>query len=247
VNNISHNDAPPLNEFESELLSELRAHVAHRAVATAARAPVRRADSGAGRRTVRRWVAGLAAAAVAGVATATALVGGGTVSAAAAFNVEDTADAVKVTIFDLTDEEGLQADLLAHGIEAEVDWRVDGDLPPDAPAGAPFLDDAGDQTSRDLLPKVKKMTAKQRVAIRDEWFLDPTAVPAPRGPECTGAADPATFTKSGDAWELTIPAGSLLMDRSVYLGASEAEDGVQVVVDYESARSGEFCTLILDD
>lgn len=256
-NSINQNSPRPLNDFEQTLLTELRDHVAHRAAHSSPQlagldhtvqfASGPRRDNG-GRRAARRWAVGLAAAAISGIASVTSIIGSGTAPASAAYTVEDTGDAVTITVFDLTDEAGLQADLLAHGIDADVNWRVEGDLPPDAPAGAPFNN--GENGTSGPVPKALPMPTKVHSEEGSSWVwedIDSPQVPDPTGPECTGDTETASFTKVDAAWELTVPDGSLLMDRHVYMTAYRASNGVQVVVDYESTRAGEFCTLRLDD
>jgi hypothetical protein len=125
---------PPLTRFETELLVDLRQHVADRATHRSRTSrPVRR----------RRLVA--AASSVA----ATAAIAFGALAlrpdAAAAFSVQEQSDGdVVVTIHEMSDTDGLEQALAEHGVTAEVSydphlalsWTVDGSDPGD---GSPWV------------------------------------------------------------------------------------------------------------
>ena len=102
-----------LDTFEQALLTELRHHVAAR---TPDRTPAR-AD---GR---RRWVLGLTAGGVATAAGAAVVLslGAGVVGSSAAYAVESQPDGdLVVTVYDLSDADGLEHALAAKGVRAEV-------------------------------------------------------------------------------------------------------------------------------
>ena len=111
-----------LDNFESALLTELRAHVAERSA-------TRRV-----RRTIGRRAAALAAAAAVAGAVAAGVVG---LRPDPAFAVERRADGdIVVTVFDLSDAAGLERALAREGVTAEVTYQTSAVKPSD-------LDDGG--------------------------------------------------------------------------------------------------------
>lgn len=140
---MNTHDNTDLDSFDRALLTELR-----RVAAEGAPAPARR--------TRKRWAyagSGIAAAAVAAFGFST--LGS---PAAAAYAVDEQGDGdIVITIHELDDADGLERALAEHGIEAEVDYRADGNGPieaPDAGEGeGPLLESsAGGQAEVEVNP-----------------------------------------------------------------------------------------------
>jgi len=136
-------DPRPLDTFETELLTALRAEVAGRA------APPRRHPR-------RRWaVAGIGAAAAATAIGVTSLL-----QPPSAYAVEEQDDGdIVVTIRSLEDAEGLEQALVERGVDAEVDYDRHASLP-DANAQDPTEgqrseaeDDEGDRSPNTVIER----------------------------------------------------------------------------------------------
>ncbi|HZC73718.1 MAG TPA: hypothetical protein VE442_23705 [Jatrophihabitans sp.] len=140
----------PLDRFETELLAELRQHVAERT-----------AEPRPKSRPVRRHLVAVAACAAVVVAVG---VGGLALrpDSAAAFSVEQQSDGdVVVTIHDMSDADGLEQALAEHGVTADVSYDPDlltyevqnnpGDQPPVGIAGG-LAPRAGDPPTQIALP-----------------------------------------------------------------------------------------------
>jgi predicted NUDIX family NTP pyrophosphohydrolase len=99
-----------LDTFEQSLLTELRLHVAAR---TAARATPR-----------RRWTVGIAGGGLTAAAAAVAIsLGIGVSGPSAAYGIESQHDGdVVVTVYDLSDANGLERALAAKGVQAEITY-----------------------------------------------------------------------------------------------------------------------------
>ncbi|WP_109507822.1 hypothetical protein [Nocardioides speluncae] len=195
----------PLDSFESALLSELRDTVAER---SATRSQSRR----------RRPILVAAAAATAVAASVGAVVfglGTGGPAPAAAYSVaaQDDGDIV-VTIRRLDDAEGLERALAEHGITADVDYGGpvsncivvpdDGDPGPcdeveELPEGDGGLSGGGQMESE----------AEPAVPTTEALPADPGDFDDPCG---FGENSPASLSRSGSDWVITIPADSPLHD-----------------------------------
>jgi hypothetical protein len=182
-----------LDTFEAALLSELREHVSTRAPQ---------------RRPVRRWAAGLlAAAAIGGVFVATGIGGGPTAAPAYAVQLEDDGSVV-VTIHTLEDAAGLESALADHGIDADVSY---GQMP--AGADHPLTPDSNGVPEHGHLWRTGMSTEGLDLSG------DPTFVMGDA--ECgfvEGEPEPATITREGDDWVMRIPATSPMQERHVYIG-----------------------------
>jgi len=184
---------PTLDRFETKLLEELRAHVATRPEVATPPLPARRSH----RRG--RWAAGLAAAAAAATAYVVVSPGGPGVSPAYAIDQQADGDIV-VTIHRLEDAAGLEAALVEHGIDADVNFEPDQFDVADVPNGEP-----------------------------GEYELEMPNDPDLVNPPIDNCGDPDSvlaFDQVGSDYVLTIPADSVLLDESVLrlTTASEADD-----------------------
>ncbi|GAA1540089.1 hypothetical protein [Nocardioides humi] len=119
---------PTLDQFERTLLTELRQHVAERAVVP--------------RRRGRRRLAALGAGVLAAGSVATGAV---LLSPDPAFAVHEESNGdVVVSISSLKDADGLERALAEHGVDADVTYDADAEPPPapeavdEAPEGATF-------------------------------------------------------------------------------------------------------------
>lgn len=165
-----------LDSFEQGLLTELRGHVAERATS----------HHPASRPARRRWRWATVPVAAAGAAIA---LGVALMQPSAAYAVTESGGDVVVTISRLDDADGLEQALADHGIDAEVDYTAEPDLPPpgtgthhesgtdDGPSfsssggtsgGAP-----GGTSGADVGPAIRSSLSKDAFTLE----LDPTAIP----------------------------------------------------------------------
>ena len=191
----------PLDSFEAALLAELRDHIA-------TRVPERRPHR------VRRWAAGITAAAA--VATGVVVTGlGGGAGPSPAFAVEKAGGDVVVTIHRLEDSEALEEALAREGIDAEVDYDA--------------------QVDPGLLTVPGVPVDQAEPGGSGEYELDIVD-----GEGVCGSDSPATLTDEGDAWVLRIPVESPIQDRPVSI-LTTREGGLGV--SYE-AVPGTVCALL---
>lgn len=161
-----------LDSFEQGLLTELRHHVAERATSAQTSRPARRRW---------RWAAVPVAAAGAAVALGVALM-----QPSAAYAVSESGGDVVVTISRLDDADGLEQALAGHGIDAEVDYAAEPDLPPPdtgshttngaggtSEDGGPSLDSSGAAPGGDVGPAISSSLSQDAFTLR----LDPDAIP----------------------------------------------------------------------
>jgi hypothetical protein len=124
-----------LDHFEQSLLTELRGHVAERAVAASTS------------RRSRRWRwAAVPAGAAAAIVAAVMLVS----QPAAAYAVTESGGDVVVTISRLDDAAGLEKALAEHGITADVEYTATpADPPPNGPGQSGQTGESGTSTVTD--------------------------------------------------------------------------------------------------
>ena len=167
----------------------------------------------------RRWAAGLAAAVAGGAVVVTGL--GGAVGTAPAYAVEQgSGGELVVTIHRLEDADGLETALRDRGIEADVSYAstlvVDlrdtpGELPPPPSADGPDLADS----------QVTQGTSADG---------------------CGGAGvEPASLSRTGEDWELRIPAESPLRDREMTIQTTSTGD---LAVTYPGTEPGSSCAVV---
>lgn len=228
-----------LDPFESALLAELRRHVAEHPVPQPRRP----------RHRLR-----LAAVAATGVAASVvAVLGLGGTGGSPAYAVDTTSDGdVVVTVHRLDDEAGLEDALSAQGIDADVDYDADGfsgsiGVGPD---GEPLSHD--DQLRGLVPPSGAPAEGGSRLHVEGQGEAraggadGPTLEAGPGGPPagddpCGLGGDPATLTRAGADWVLTIPAGSPLQDRHVYIGT---DSGGALSVSYAGDKEGSYCGMV---
>lgn len=223
-----------LDSFESALLAELRQHVTDHP----APAPTRRP------RRLR-----LAAVAATGVAASVVAVFGlGGTGGSPAYAVDRTsAGDVVVTVHRLDDAAGLERALEAKGIDADVSYDGDGfggtiSLGPD---GKPLKD--GLMPPQGPQPGVELPGGgEQHAEVQGEAGGSDQSGPTLSGPgraddPCGMGTSPATLTRSGTDWVLTIPAASPLQDRYVELG-TDREGALWVA--YAGDEPGSMCGMM---
>jgi hypothetical protein len=148
---------------------------------------------------------------------------------------ENSAGDIVVTIHRLADAGGLEQALADRGIDADVSYDPDGHAgeyavngddngaPPPAPGSAP---QSGTQTSGepgdDSGPTLSGPNGS----------LDQTCGPV-------GVA-PATLQHAGSDWVLTVPQGSLLLDRHVQIGTDSSG---ALSVRYAGDQPGSYCAV----
>ncbi|MEZ0577265.1 hypothetical protein [Nocardioides sp. MH1] len=207
---MNENRSIELDGFDRALLTELRLVAAEGAPAP--------------RRTRRIALAGTGAAAVAATVVGVTTLG----SPAAAYAVAETGDGdVVVTIRELEDASGLEDALADHGIDADVDYdSSDGGLTIEGPDG-----EAGQLPEGTDLPDgadeghVMKGRAHVEAESGSGPSLDASGGPLGKDDPC-GGPDRMPFTTdlSADAYTITIPADSVLLDQDAALQITTSGD-----------------------
>ncbi len=206
----TENNNTELDSFDRALLTELRRVAAEGAPAPAARTG----------RTRKRWAyagSGVAAAAVTAFGLAT-------LGSPSAYAVDEQGDGdIVITIHELDDADGLEQALADHGIEADVDYRADGEpqiLGIDPPPGGAELDKA-DSYDAGTEGGVAARTEEIGPGIGPDEAI---AGEPPAGP-CGGFDDmPFDTELTSDDYVITIPADSVLRESDAVLRITTSGD-----------------------
>lgn len=219
MNRIDHPDfpKPELDNFETELLNQLRDVATERSEELAV----------TGRRR-RRWARGglVAAAAVTALAVPLGMNLGGAPVAEAAFTLETQDDGdIVIRIHELTDSEGLEAALAEHGIDADVTYGR-------AQGGSAEGNVSEEETPEEYAPgdtKWTKVAPKRNIgkhgkAARDEAVSDPFPRAEACGWDDPDGPGPISLERDADDYVVTIPVDSVIRETSVDLWTWADED-----------------------
>jgi hypothetical protein len=240
VNSTSHTDR--LDPFETALLVELRREVAEHPAPSPGPTPPARPT----RRRLR-----LAAVGATGIAASVVAVFGlGSTGGSPAYAVEKDGDGdVVITVHRLDDAGGLEDALQAEGIDADVSYDAgsfgpafgtgpDGEPLPDPPPPAAG-DDRGPTSAEGGTDRGRDDGEGPSLTQQGP---DGQARPAdPDDDPCGLGTDPATLSRQGSDWVLTIPAGSPLQDRHVAIGTDSTG---ALSVAYAGEEPGSMCGMV---
>jgi hypothetical protein len=224
---MSMNNDTQLDSYETALLAELRREVSERPAPETTAVPVRRPRR-------RRLIAGGATVVAASVVAVFGLGAGG---GSPAYAVEtNSAGDVTVTVHRLDDAAGLENALRAQGIDADVSYDADGI---DATYG---IDSGGQPSTGDQAPGGDAGASGNLDSQGGSGHTEsgPNAGAPDEGP-CDLGADPATLTRQGSDWVLSIPAGSPLQERHVLIGTDRTG---ALAVQYAGDQPGSTCGMV---